>query len=477
MIKLNNMKNEKLELLLNKVVEYNKPNGVNYKGFLYKDYNDNYFIKVVEIINCPNVKVNEKMYLKTGDEEYIIHAEKPKLMRVSMKSWHYKLVKYVLHDNAPTSKTMQNGCPYFWLLIFSLFASPFVFLFRVIMFIFLLVPEFFLLLLEKSVDAWIRNLDDVSAYDMYDNRYSNNKGSQKMPVTTKILMDANNEDFFNYFLMKKYGIDKFIDNKAYKEKYNEVHAHWDEYRNEVRAEREKLKIEREKLEKKRWEIERKRSQRIAENKKLWEARMKPFNDGMIRLFDSVCEAFTFKGDMKNLIKRTKQVVGALVTFVLLAGAFLVVEGLAYALMAFIDFSIDCWELYAGLLIIAAGVGLIYVIGVFLGGWLQKLVNEYEKGKRVWYVEPFIYLLWYPVKYIALFIAYTVLYVIYKPFEYIFYRFLWKIVLVNLGIFIWGGICSLGRGLANSTGVFGEYFGASYSDYCPGIEWVDEEEEK
>ena len=33
-----------------------------------------------------------------------------------------------------------------------------------------------------------------------------------------------------------------------------------------------------------------------------------------------------------------------------------------------------------------------------------------------------------------------------------------------------------NGIVNSTGIFGEYFGASYSDYCPGIEWKDCEEE-
>lgn len=27
-----------------------------------------------------------------------------------------------------------------------------------------------------------------------------------------------------------------------------------------------------------------------------------------------------------------------------------------------------------------------------------------------------------------------------------------------------------------TGIFGEYFGASYSDYCPGIEWDEKEED-
>lgn len=42
------MKNEKLELLLNKVVEYNKPEEVYCKGFLYKDSRGFYYLKVVE---------------------------------------------------------------------------------------------------------------------------------------------------------------------------------------------------------------------------------------------------------------------------------------------------------------------------------------------------------------------------------------------------------------------------------------------
>jgi hypothetical protein len=29
----------------------------------------------------------------------------------------------------------------------------------------------------------------------------------------------------------------------------------------------------------------------------------------------------------------------------------------------------------------------------------------------------------------------------------------------------------------SIGIFGEYFGASKKDYCPGIEWVDTGEDE
>jgi hypothetical protein len=473
------MKNEKMKLLLNKVVNLYRDEKVenlafkqttlNCKGFLYKD-EKGYYIKVVEV-EKGSVDINDKVRLVDSDENNVTFSAKPKLMRVSLKSWHYRLIKFVLRNNAPTPQTMQNGCPYFWLLIFAIFACSFVALWKAVKTIVLLIPKLFLSLLKKSVDAWILSLDDVEAYDMY----MDEKDSQKMPVTAKIFMDAKDENFFSYFLDKRYGLNKVTDTKAYQEKTTEIYAEWQKFRNAAREKRAKLNaeqtvkenIKREKL----FERERKREA----NQVLWEARIKPFSDGIVKLFTSIRQVFTIKGDTKNLIKRTKQIVGALVTVVLLIAAFLLVETLAFILIAFIDFSVTNWYLYAGLGGIAIFAGLIYVIGVFVGSWLQKIVNKYKSGKKIWYIEPLIYLFWYPAKYIFLFIMYALLYVIWIPIKYIFYKFLWNTVLVNLGILIWKGLCAFGRGLVNSTGVFGEYFGASYSDYCPGIEWVDEEQ--
>lgn len=192
---------------------------------------------------------------------------------------------------------------------------------------------------------------------------------------------------------------------------------------------------------------------------------------------SISKAFTFDpSNIKIIIKRTKQIVGAVVTLVLLAATYFVVNGLAFGLTAFIDISISHWYVYAALAIIAACVGIIYVLVVLIGGWLQNIINKYQIGKKIWYIEPFIYLIWYPVKYIVLGIGLGFFYVVCIPIKYIFYNFLWKIILVNIGKLLWKILCSLGRGLRNSSGVFGEYFNASYTDYCPGIEWVDTEEE-
>jgi hypothetical protein len=473
------MKNEKLELLLNKVVEYNNPaaydgKGCNFKGFLYKN-SQGYYIKVVEHISGTDIAVNDKIYLKTGDDAFIIHAEKPKLMRVDKNSWHYNLVKYVLGEKAPTPQNMQNGCPYFWLLIFSLFACSFLAIWQFLKYVVLLFPKAFIWCLEKSVDNWLATIDDITAYEMSENQYSGKKNVQKLPLTAKVFFDATDESFFNYFLVKKYGESARFD----KVKKDEIYNNWAKWRkevNEARAKRDSERYAKEAEENKRELI---RAEKRAAKKAIWDARMQPFYDSSNKFFAALREAFTFRGDTKSLIKRTKQIVGALITLVLLVAAFFFVECFAWALMIAIDACIKFWYVFVIIIGICAVAGLLYFIGVFIGGWLQTLVNKYKGGKKVWYVEPFIYLLWYPVKYVGLAIGYAVFYVIGYPLKFVFYDFLWKIVLVNVGTWIWNGLCSIGRGLATSTGVFGEYVSADYTGLCPGIEWTgfDEEETK
>jgi hypothetical protein len=473
------MKNEKLELLLNKVVEFNQPDVLYCKGFLYKE-NDKYYIKVVETL-IGNLTINTKYFLKDGDEQYVTQADKPKLMRVSLKSWHYRLIKYILRDNAPTPKTMQNGCPYFWLLVLSMIALPFVLLFKAVKFIIMLVPGFLFWCLEKFVDLWIQSIDDVMAYEMYWGKYDGS--SAKLPTTAKIFFNNSDNDFYDYFINEKYGLDRNVNPEEYKKKKEEISAKWEEFRQEREAKRAKEQQES-------YERHRKENERVAAinarreaNKKVWDARMKPIENGIGNLFASIGKVFVsiyntikFTGDWKVLIRRTKQVVGAVITLAILVATYFLVNFIAYGIIAFVDFSIANWEIYAILAGIGVFAGIVYIVGVVLGSWIQNIVNNYQRGRKVWYIEPLIYL-WYGIKYVGLGIAYAVVYVLWIPVKFIFYTFLWKVVLVNVGLFIWRVLCSLAKGLANSTGVFGEYFGASYSDYCPGIEWTDIEEEQ
>nr|MDA3780494.1 hypothetical protein [Bacteroidales bacterium] len=194
------MKNKKLDLMLNKVVEYNNTKKKNhFKAFLYKNH-DKYYFKIIEVLSGTDISFNDIINVEKGDVKFLTIAQKPKLMVVSKNSWHYKLLKYVLRDSAPTPKDMQNGCPYFWLLIFSGLVLPFILIFKVLKWIVLLIPEIILWVLKQMVDSWIVGLDDAEAYDLENEYYFNTK----MPKTAKLFFNNNDEDFFKYFLSKKY---------------------------------------------------------------------------------------------------------------------------------------------------------------------------------------------------------------------------------------------------------------------------------
>ena len=60
-----------------------------------------------------------------------------------------------------------------------------------------------------------------------------------------------------------------------------------------------------------------------------------------------------------------------------------------------------------------------------------------------------------------------------PVKVIFYYFLWKLIIVNLAYLITAGAKGFWFGVLGFLGIFGEYFGASYTDYCPEARWDGE----
>lgn len=471
------MKNEKLELMLNKMVEYNNPKansgkGHNFKAFLYKNHLGYYF-KVVEIITGTDIAFNDIINLVDGDEKFLIIAEKPKLMRISKKSWHYKLLQYVLKDNAPTPHDMQNGCPYFWLVMFSILILPFILIYKTIKWVIMLVPQILFWVLEQLVNSWLAGLDDETAYELkYNGRYN---GITKMPKTAKMFFDQRNDDFFTLFLSKKYDVKE--DDPNYAKKQAEIEAKWKVWRKDLekrRAEQRQKDVILEAKMRKRQAIhnEKREASRLA-----WEARMKPINEGFAEFGQWFKKTFTVERGRRNaIVMRTKQFIGAVVTAIILAVTFFVVNYISLALMVAADWCIANWILFLGIAIGAVILGIIYLFYILITSWLQTVVNKYERGKKVWYIEPIIYLFWYPVKYIALSIAFLVTNIIWLPIKFIFYTLLFKNFLKPIGILIGKFFVAIFKGIVGSTGIFGEYFGASYSDFCPGLEWVDFDEE-
>ena len=457
------MKNEKLDLMLNKVVEFNDPQNAHFKAFLYKNNVGVYYFKIIEILRG-DMSFNDIITLNKGDENFLIIAEKPKLMVITKNSWHYRLLKYVLRDNAPTPKDMQNGCPYFWLVMFSMIVVPFILLYKTIKWTLLLIPKAMFWVLKQLVIAWITGIDDEIAYGLEHSYY----GNSKLPKTAKIFFNNSDEEFFKMFLSEKYNLSDSSDPK-YAEIEEKMRSKWEIWQKNLEEKhneqslkyKEKRKIENEK----RLKHEKSR----AEFKAGWDDRMKPINDSFYSMSVWFKNTFTVERGRRNmLIKRTKQFIGAIVTLLILFVTFFVINYMALGL-------ISHWYVFAILLILAIGVGILYGLYVLIVSIGQVIFDKYNGGKKIWYIEPFIYVIWYPIKYIALLLAYVITKILWLPIRFIFYTCIWS-VLSWIGIKISVGVYNFGKLIIGSTGIFGEYFGASYSDYCPGLEWVDFDEE-
>ena len=447
----------KLEMLLNKVVEYNKPNDTYIKAFLYKDAKG-YYLKVVEIL-LGTLMFNQIIYLVDGDENFIIKAEKPKLMRVSFKSWHYRLVKFVLKDSAPTPKTMQNGCPYFWLLLFSIFSVPFILLYKAIKWVVMLIPHALNWYLEKTAIKWLAELDDVTVYDYYKTRNKIPKGV-KMYFKRKDTYDSPYSIVLDQYIKNKYS------DMTYWDARSTLNEKWKMWFTETYD--EKIK--------KREILEKKREERAEK----WDKKMKPFNKLMdkfvnfvYKIIDDIKKVFTFeRGKLNIIIKRTKQFVGFIITLLILASSFVVINLLVRLIIYLTALCVANWVAIAVVGIIIAAIGVVYLIYLAISTWLQNVVNKYKSGRKIWYIEILLYLTFYPLKYITIGLKYIVWY----PVKFIFYELLFKLVLTPIGKILFKIFMTIWSGFVGSTGIFGEYFGASYSDYCPGLEWCDFEDE-
>jgi len=376
-------------------------------------------------------------------------------MRVSMKSWHYRLMKYVMGSNTPTKKDMQNGCPYFWLLMFSIVAVTFVFIGRQILNVLMLIPKGIEMYFDSYVDSWMNGLTDFEVMKISEEGHLNKTASK---------VYRNTYTFVNAYIEKKYGITN-TSSTEYSNKYSELLDEWRKMTTEIRNKRnEEERIYYAKMTEDRAKKQAKQAK--------WDARIAPFQNAFDSMCDSLENGWETAKSWKNLIKRTKQFFGLVITTGLLLLSYLVVNGLAMVFGVIIDGAIKYWEIPVLILALAALIGILYVLYQFVTGWLENVIQNYKSGKKIWYIQPFVWTIYYPIKYIIVGLFYTVLYVIYKPLEFIFYKIIFNIVLVNAYKFF----KSLFLAALGSTGIFGEYFGASYSDYCPGIEWADTDEE-
>jgi len=465
------MKNDKLQSLLNKLVML-KTDTDHLKGFLFKK-NGEYFIKPIEVY-AGSAKEAGKFFLKEEHVEFTNFCESPKLMKVSMKSWHYRLMKYILGSNTPTPQTMQNGCPYFWLLVFCLLVSPFVLLWQVFLTFLMGFPYIFYKVIELIADITLYFMPEEKVAEVEQHGWPGYYND--VPIIAKAHFKHSRKPFMETFIRVRYGISKERDPEKYEAKVLEL----EEKRKLHEIERQKarkLRNEQEReRDRKQAELDRIRYQKNLERKRKSEEFWRPFKEKMERIGNAISSAMTFDYKKSPIFKRTKQFIGFVVSMIVLAFTVCAVICLSWFLNVLVDglvYAVANWWLYilyglGALAILAAIVGVIYVIF----NWIQGVIQKYKIGKTVWYVDGLLYVTAYPVKYLILGLWYLVFYVIWIPIKFIFYDVPFLYVLEPGGRFVWGLMKAFGGIVLGSIGIFGEYFGASKKDYCPGIEWVD-----
>lgn len=371
-------------------------------------------------------------------------SEEKAAVKLSTRSWHYKLMRFILGSAAPTPQNMHNLCPYFWLLIFSMLVSPIVAPLKLIWKVFVWLLEGLATFVENTMiipacESYEENLSDMDLYQIID-------WDMKLK---KLYASYHNVD--NAFSSER----KKSAYKIWEERYGkkvfesgEI-SYYGNYTDEFQDWREKMRKEYDSLQE---EIrERQAIRREAEMR--YEEKMSKFRDGMDAFGDRIVNFFKTMKSWKNIIKWTKRVVGLIVTGTLLVATYFIVNFIGRGVL----WLIEHWDWET----VAIAGGVILVIGIIAGLVLLLRAFVYyvaEHGMKLWIVKiiywPIYILVWWPLK-------------------IVFYHFLVQIIAINAWYFIRRGARLVWGSILGFLGIFGEYFGASYTDYCPGIEWDEE----
>jgi hypothetical protein len=368
-------------------------------------------------------------------------------VKLSTKKWHYKLIQFILGSYAPTPQNMHNLCPYFWLLVFSILVTPVFGPFKLLYLALAYMADSITDMMDRliiipSAQKWEDGLTELDVYQILQWDKSIQKFYQKVHYGNDGYCSKEKfaynwfRDTYNKPVFEK---DQLGEDGPYKTSgiYTQDYMDWlDARQKEMEAISKDMSL-----------IEAERARKKAE----YEENLRKFRNGMDNAGDRIKETVL---SWKGVIKWTKRIVGIIVTAALLVATYFVVNYASRGVL----WIVENWSWFIFLVVLliaatcAATVLLLYLI---------KMLVTYIESKgamNIWYIKGLYYLAKG----------------IYLPFRWVFYDFLWKWVLVNVWYLIKRGARLVWGSLLGFLGIFGEYFGASYTDYCPGIDWEENE---
>lgn len=363
-------------------------------------------------------------------------------VKLSTKKWHYKLVQFILGGLAPTPQNMHNLCPYFWLVIFSMMVTPVYGPLKLIALGFAKGLDTMANLMDKyliipAADAWGDKLTDLDAWQILSWDYEIKKIYRTVYGDNDNWMD---KERFVYDWWRTTYKKKVFANEKEGQTYGKYTKGFESWYDACREEADRIGAEA-------------RANKLAEQEKKqrYENKMRNFRDNTDAFFDDLRDKIY---SWKSIIKWTKRTLGLIVTVAGLVGVYFIVNFAGRGVLWLVENW--NWDTFVTAMIVlaslGAGIGIVWLLGL----WIKYI--EAKGALNIWYIKLLYYLtmiVWWPCK-------------------VIFYRFLWQLVLVNLWFFIKRGARLVWGSILGFLGIFGEYFGASYSDYCPGIDWEENE---
>lgn len=340
---------------------------------------------------------------------------KEKLISMNERCWHYKLIKFVW-DFEP--KEFRNLCPYFWLTIASLFVLPFTCIWICIKFIGNNILKVLNYLMSKyanwlDTQEYSKKVVQFSSTDVYYLKHREESDNDLIKKARRI---------FHFELLERYfdsHPNLLNDIKVDECKEDDFAIQLDKMFESIRLHDKKL---------------------VEENEHKEEIRRK------------------IKRRMNKIAEITKNVGVFIYLCGLISLVFVCVNLFTDLFIYILHFSINWSEVWNKLLTFLFMFGVCAIFIAIIIAFINY-GEKWRKQENKSIFKRILVILWYPF------------YIIIGKLivEYIIMDFICKFLIYTV---IWGIIKGIGIGFNEFGGIFADYFNASYSDYCPGINWED-----
>lgn len=351
-----------------------------------------------------------------------IYLAMEKLISMSERCWHYKLIKFVW-DFDP--KEFKNLCPYFWLTVASLFVVPFVLLWRGI----------------KKVIYCIGDAISTT-WDKFDNWYDKKSYNKQVLNLSKadVYFLKHRRDKNNNLISKAYQLGRYKYLDRFAQKYSDM-----------------IEDALTKLEEK-FDDDRVEADFVKELDKLFTIKEKR----EIQEYEKAVKKEEASKRMKRRMNKVAETTHVIWTFIytsfIVALLLLIVTLLTDVLVIALNWYVDWTTIFKCVGKIILGVICIIAASACIAAFLCYGIDFLRAENKKWW--------------------YWLILIPYMPLYFIFYKVIWEIIIYKfiyqfiIYTILWGILRGIGIGFHEFGGIFADYFDASYSDYCPGINWED-----